>query len=470
MKAIFIFLFSLHAFLLYGKEKPKPFIQRILSHNGPVLIYNFQPSVNDLPVLNIKDLPATFQFSGQGLTKNNKGLFLHQIGTGRMYRWEGDAQLGEWERIDSTFFTGYNFLSLFFSVDSSVYSFGGVGFWLYNGQLRKYNFSAHEWKAKQLNKSVPWVREAHEIFYIDTIKKVLYFNGEGRYHDASLAAGTIDSSSFSMMYSLDLEKGIINDLGKYETDLTDFFGQTPWGSIAGFDKLADFKNNEYYSLSESVENNLIRILAKSSSNHYKWQYSFWLDSALYFSNSDFGYDSVIIRKSDLIKMNKPIFIPVKDSTFKNNNSSIQWIWIITFITLVASNIYFFKKYKQITKKQQRSEKQSSEGFAKNHKIKFTEIEYSLIQLLLENSILKKMTQINEINNILGCTNKNIDIQKRLRSDAINTLNEKLSLLLLTENKIIERKRSEFDGRTFEYFIDLAYFSEVQQLLNTQAFN
>ena len=169
-------------------------------------------------------------------------------------------------------------------------------------------------------------------------------------------------------------------------------------------------------------------------------------------------------------MNKPIFIPVKDSTFKNNNSSIQWIWIITFITLVASNIYFFKKYKQITKKQQRSEKQSSEGFSKNNRIKFTEIEYSLTQLLLENSILKKMTQINEINNILGCTNKNIDIQKRLRSDAINTLNEKLSLLLLTENKIIERKRSEFDGRTFEYFIDLAYFSEVQQLLNTQAFN
>jgi hypothetical protein len=470
MKAIFIFLFSLHVFLLYGKEKPKPFIQRILSHKGPLLIYNFQPSVNDLPVLNIKDLPATFQFSGQGLTKNNKGLFLHQIGTGRMYRWEGDAQLGEWERIDSTYFTGYNFLSLFFSVDSSVYSFGGLGFWQANGHLRKYNFAANEWNAKELNKSVPWVREAHEIFFIDTTKKLLYFNGEGRRHDELLATDKVDSSSLGMIYCLDLEKGMINKLGKYETGLVDFFGQTPWGTIAGFNKLADFSNNEYYTLSETVENNLLRILTKSTSNHFKWQFSFWMDSALYFSNSDFGYDSVIIRKSDLIKMNKPIFIPVKDSTFKNNNSSIQWIWIIAFIALVASNIYFFNKYKQITKKQQRSEKQSSEGFAKNHKIKFTEIEYSLIQLLLENSILKKMTQINEINNILGCTNKNIDIQKRLRSDAINTLNEKLSLLLLTENKIIERKRSEFDGRTFEYFIEPSYFSEVQQILNTQAFS
>jgi hypothetical protein len=94
----------------------------------------------------------------------------------------------------------------------------------------------------------------------------------------------------------------------------------------------------------------------------------------------------------------------------------------------------------------------------------------LIKVLLENSILKKMTQINEINNILGCTNKNIDIQKRLRSDAINTMNEKLSILLLTENKIIERKRSEFDGRTFEYFIDPSYFTEIQNILNTQAFN
>lgn len=471
MKVIFIFLISIQSLGMYGMEKPKPFLKRILSHNGPVLIYNFQPSVNDLPVLKIKDLPATFQFSGQGLTKNNKGLFLHHIGTGRMYQWKGDVNLGEWKRIDSTFFTGYNFLSLFFSVDSSVYSFGGIGFWLYNGHLRKYNFSAHEWKAKELNKSIPWVRMAHEIFYVDTTKKILYFNGEGRYHDASLASGTIDSSSFSMMYSLDLEEGIIKELGKYETDIVDFFGQTPWGAIAGFNKLADFKNNEYYSLSESVENNLIRVLAKSNSNHFKWQFSFWMDSALYFSNSDFGYDSVIIRKSDLKKMNKPIFIPAQYSKQNRNNTSFDWIWVIAFIILVSSNIYFFKKYKQQkTKQQQIPLEKSTDGYTKNSRIKLTEIEYSLIQVLLENSILKKMTQINEINNILGCTNKNIDIQKRLRSDAINTMNEKLSILLLTENKIIERKRSEFDGRTFEYFIDPSYFTEIQNILNTQAFN
>ncbi|MFM8587217.1 MAG: hypothetical protein ACKOBX_02590 [Bacteroidota bacterium] len=86
-------------------------------------------------------------------------------------------------------------------------------------------------------------------------------------------------------------------------------------------------------------------------------------------------------------------------------------------------------------------------------------------MIFENSVLKKMTEIAEINNTLGCGNKNIDVQKRLRSDAINALNEKLSLSFLTDHKIVERKRSAFDGRSFEYYIDQQYFNAIQQLLN-----
>lgn len=471
MRVVFLIWILINSVLLYGKEKPAPFIKRILSHNGPVLVFNFQPSVNELPLLKIKDLPATFQFSGQGITKNNKGLFLNHIGTGRIYQWIGDAEWGEWKRIDSTIFTAYNFLSLFFSVDSSIYSYGGTGFWLHNGNLRKYNFSAKEWKAKLLNTSIPWLREPNELFFIDTSTKKLYFNGEGKLHDASLKEGVVDSSSISMMYCLDIEQGEVVEMGNYQINIAGFFGQTPWGTITTFNKLADFAHNEYYTLSEQVENNLFRILAKSNSNHLKWQYSFWLDSALYFSNSNYEYDSVIIHKSDLKKAGFPVYSPLEKTKQTGKNGISPMVFVLTCIVLGSLNIFFFIKYNKHKKdrlKHTFNESINRQDPELNKGIKLSEVEIGLMRLIFENSILKKMTQINDINNILGCSNKNIDIQKRLRSDAINALNDKLCILLLTDQKVISRKRSAFDGRSFEYFIDQQFFTAIQKLQNSSA--
>lgn len=45
-----------------------------------------------MPILKINDLENTYNFTGQGLTKNKNGLFLNPIGTGRLYRWDGDSK------------------------------------------------------------------------------------------------------------------------------------------------------------------------------------------------------------------------------------------------------------------------------------------------------------------------------------------------------------------------------------------
>jgi hypothetical protein len=65
--------------------------------------------------------------------------------------------------------------------------------------------------------------------------------------------------------------------------------------------------------------------------------------------------------------------------------------------------------------------------------------------------------------VLGCTNKNIEIQKRLRSDAINAINQKLYFIFLTDQKIIERKRTAIDARSFEYYIDEKHFPQINKL-------
>jgi hypothetical protein len=465
MKLIFSILVAFLTVAVHCEEKPNLFLSRILRHKGPVEIFNFELSSNTMAILNIKDLTGTFHYTGQSLNKNPKGLFLNPIGTGRLYKWKGTPTYGKWERIDSTYFTGYNFLSILFSVDSTIYNFGGTGFWYQNGNLRRYNPSSNEWTADPLNKSIPWLRDHHILFYLDTLKDVLYFNGQGRFHDAILM-NDIDSTSIGKMYKLDIKNKIVTDLGKYEPIKGDFLGMTPWGTVSSFYDLADLVNNKFYKLSKNVENNLLRVLTKSISNRFAWQYSFWIDSALYFASPTKGYDSVIIHKSDLIPTNKPVYSQIKEIQ-KNNNPFPPILWITLLGIMFIMNIYLYIIYKKENRKNsyKLGFDETKINIATSSKSKLTELEKRLLELIFENSVLKKMTEIAEINNILGCGNKNIDVQKRLRSDAINALNEKLSLSFLTDHKIVERKRSAFDGRIFEYYIDQQYFTAIQQLLN-----
>jgi hypothetical protein len=452
---------------LFAQEKPGPFISRLISYPSPVLIFNFQSTVKEMPIHKINDLHPSFKFSGQALSKNPNGLFLTPLGTGRIYQWSGNEKMGKWRRIDSTYFTGYNYLSLFFSIDTTIYSFGGIGFWHSNGNLRKYNKTANEWNIKRSDKSIPWIYSTNQLFYIDTLEKKLYFNGQGLFFDAGLTQGKLDSSNLGKLYCLDIEKGRLNELGIYEIESTGFFGQTPWGAIISFDKLADYKNNKLYNLSENVKDRLYKLLANSRSNDFIWHYSFWLDSALYFTCNDQKYDSVVIHKSDLIPTNQPIYISPSGTISKNKSIQIpsSWVSIIIFALLSVFILYgkYLKRNFNKILSQNIYNKQDNKTFV-NERFKFNEVELNLIRIIFENSILRKMTSINEINNILGCANKNIEIQKRLRSDSINTINQKFCMNLLIDYKIIERKRTDFDGRSFEYYIDEKHLQQVSKLL------
>ena len=448
---------------LVAQEKPGPFLQRILSHKSPVLIFNFQSSTNEMPIHKILDLTPTFTFSGQAITKSSKGLFLNHLGTGRIYQWKGDEASGQWTRIDSTYFTGYNFLSLFFSMDSTIYSFGGTGYWYNNGNLRKYNPIAKEWNVKRLDNSIPWIYETDELFYIDTSNRKLYFNGQGRKFDAGLADASVDSSSINKLYCIDIDKGTFKELGSYEPSMTGFFGQTPWGTIVSFDKLADYSNNKYYKLSEKIETQLFKILSSSNSSSFIKQYSFWIDSVLYFTKTDLKYDSIIIHRSDLTPTNIPVYFPSTNQELRKSTTSIPWLWIISTAMLISLNIYLYKRRNKKHSTAIANNNEGSELFIQE-KFKLTEVELNLLQTIFENSILKKTTSIDSINTILGCTNKSIEVQKRLRSDTINTINQKISMSVLIDYNIIQRKRSEFDGRSFEYFIEEQNLHQVRKFL------
>ena len=87
-----------------------------------------------------------------------------------------------------------------------------------------------------------------------------------------------------------------------------------------------------------------------------------------------------------------------------------------------------------------------------------------MQLIIQNSSLGKTTTIDEQNKILGLTKKNAEIQKKQRSDIIITINRKYAFITQKEVPLIQKKRTEFDKRTYEYFIDYAIIEEIKDIL------
>lgn len=465
MKNIFLSLVITIPLYLFSLEKPIKFLSRIICENSSVLVFNYQQTGNAQPLLKLYDLPPGFEITGQSITKNSKGLFLNHLGTGRIYKWIGNANKGYWERIDSTYYTGYNFLSLFFSSDSTLYSFGGFGIWHYNGNLRKFNFSSNEWLTKSLNKSIPWLRESAQLFYIDTLKGFLYFNGQGRNYDASLK-NPLDSNTLNKLYKLDYNEGDITELGNYKGENIRVYGQTPWGVITSLNTIADISNNRYYKLSDNVENNLSRILKISNNELFLWQYTFWIDSTLYFGSANNRFDSIVIHKKDLTLTNSPVYWKVNEN-YKNKKTSDNYVLItlLALLSLAVTSIYFSRILNKKKKLDKPKEMFKTEGTLESERFKLTEVERELLVLIYQNSILNNITSINDINRVIGVADKNIDIQKKLRSDYIKSLNQKLSFIMGLQDIIIERRRADFDKRAFEYYIQSKYLQSLNKIIS-----
>lgn len=94
-----------------------------------------------------------------------------------------------------------------------------------------------------------------------------------------------------------------------------------------------------------------------------------------------------------------------------------------------------------------------------------EQETLLLSFILEQSKKAELTSIEQLNQMLGLSNRTGEVQKRTRSILITGINEKLQILLGSMEPIIEKKRSEFDKRSYEYYISPNLFGFIKEVLN-----
>ena len=377
------------------------------------------------------------------LIKNKSGLYALIDGTGHVYK---ATNLGQnkitFTRIDSSQYIGYNFESINFSYKETLYCFGGYGFWNRNGQLVHFTPGA-EWMIDRINKTY----KTMNMFYSYQLSESKIYYLEFPWKEETTLSQIVNFS----VIEFDIAKKENKLLGKLNTKKAfnhkDLSIDIP--SLNGILKLSDgdiflcnFSFNKVYKLTNSkIKDALIGIAGA------ELQTTFEDDGKVYYSFlNDTTLRSFSISMRDLKEEPYQLYIP-------EQNRMTIWI-IIASISLISLSTLLFIYLKRRGKQTQTNMIHKEETYSVDlNNNEFNSIESALINKLIEKSNIDSHLTVDELNSLLGIKKKTIEIQKRVRTEAINRINHKFNVNFNLETIFIERTRSIDDRRYFNYIIN-----------------
>lgn len=470
----FLLLFTIgYGPFSFGQGIP-PILKKLSSYQGSVLVYSqHQESLVDL-----SDLPANFSTEGYNLIKDHSGLYLIPQGTGRIYKFDASSGRFPWQRIDSTFFTGYNFRSIAFGLDSVFYSFGGNGFWNTNGTLRNFNIFSKQWDATMLSENIYWTKVANGFFMIDTASKTLSIKALSAPSHEVLKSSKAEKIKEGL-YQLNIKTGDWTKMGKMRDTAHIILATLPWGLLVDNFGILDLANNHYLKLSKKKRDEMIAIV---SANKYRYPAiaSFAIDSVFYMGEQFHPYDSVVISRADLIDTGIPVYSPVTPPGLLDKIKSESFLVVVLGFLSSFLGLMLYKAKKtqptpaiEILSSSTDTPNAVAEPETEKHPTNFRstrilelleERERSLLEFLLHHSADERLTSIDEINKVIGVQHRSVEIQKRMRSDMICSINQKLQIVTRDKKPVVDKQRSEFDKRSFEYFIHPSHMELVEKII------
>lgn len=213
----------------------------------------------------------------------------------------------------------------------------------------------------------------------------------------------------------------------------------------------DIKNNAVLSISKDFQTKLPVSKIVDYTIWYEKPYLY-----LYDKNSD-KIDSLMFTAKLLTKTDKKIYELKKLN--KNTLLSIVILFLI-LIGFITGLYYYIRKRKKTVTNIEQVELKSAIGTNSL----FTEIEKTLLDLIISNiKDSNQLTSIDEVNYILGISNKTINMQKRTRSDIISSINSKYQIYFKTDAPLILRQNSEIDQRVKEFYIEADNINKITSL-------
>lgn len=411
----------------------------------------------------------------QYLIKNKEGLFMVLNGSGRLYKAETGNGRIIFKRLDSTIYYGSNFGSYIFNYNDTIFSLGGYGFWKTNGLLRYYIPSRREWEIIRLNKEVPLLTEnIYDLIWYDESEQKIYF-GFTREENNVTKEKQPNSNLHPEVIVLDLQKKEWVHLGKLspflETNLINIRNivSSPYGQMINLGNrilFLNYRTNQIYRLIESKQRQIELMPAATGDTHTVY----YIDSTFYRWLTAMNIvDSIKMEPGDIRPLNEKIFIPgiPEQTSFKKERFSFR---IASYgfgaATLLFSLIYLLLRNRKTRLQAGSDNSNDNPNEFNNHPMTtFTPVELDLIRAILNNSTSRAYTSIDETNKILGVKNRDRDTQKKVRHDIISSVNKKFSFITKSEKDLIEKKRTESDGRSFEYFIKSTHLKDVSEIIH-----
>lgn len=389
----------------------------------------------------------------QQIIKSDSVLYIHLDGTGVVYKGlrESDSNL-KFIRVDNTHNINYNNGGYSFFYNDNIFILGGYGFWKSNGLLKKFNFLDKEWDVSPLSKEIYPPSMPKPAIWYNIKGESIYLLYEKATNDAIIntvnekkiqnKTYVLDLRTMTWIEHLPLHKQafeiITNGVFQMQYQRGFYF-------IYGIELYkADIKTNKIYKMSDkSYSQSFARVLLQDL--------YFCSDNKIYFKSKRSGtLDSLILPMEKFIEEPYPIF----KKTFPE-----AFFWSFAIIVLISFSIFVYIVLSRSSENSNFMETDTAIA------TRFTAIEIALIELLFEKNRKKGRADIEELNYVLGIKDKNIGLQKKVRSEAIHGINEKFRYLTGYENSLICSERSEADKRYFEYFIPKELISVVRTIIN-----
>lgn len=423
-------------------------IKDLADFNGNI---DLGKSSDILPLLN-----TTFAPNKQELIKHHGKMYLFLAQTGFIFEMlepQGDSVV--FRKIDNTVNINYNISCTNFIYKDQIYNYGGYGFWNKYGHVRKYNKIDKEWDIQPTNIEVlsaddyDWFSPTEGRLYVPFQKME-----KKELKDPKFKNGGFEYSS----YYLDIKTFDWVKIGKLSNELINLINEkSNYGNIPNDDGrffiindeayLFDYKNNKIY---KSKKADLNQFFIRNSSDVTLFFYK----GTYYKYQPDLqNFVTWVIHSNDLQLLDFPIW--GKDYT--------NLIFILALCLVIILIILFIWLFKQSVKKKI-EQAQLKVLKTKTVNQAFTETETSLIRLLLHANSAKQNVEISAINHVLGIKDKNVGLQKKVRSDVINAINDKYIFITQGENNLIGSVRKEDDKRFFEYFVIPSEVKTAQKLI------
>jgi hypothetical protein len=397
-----------------------------------------------------------FDANGQQIIKEGDNLYISILQTGFLFQLISiQDSLALFKRIDHTINLNYNIGCYLFVHQAHLYSYGGYGFWKSNGHVRKYNFMDKEWDILPLNEEIfgtnyVWYSKKEERLYVPFQTKM---------NAGVIGGGELPASQKFQSYYLDLNAkkwfklGTVNSQARklFEEEKNhDGFLQIHNGFlhiIADEAYYFDFVENKIYKSKKADLNQFFvrRILMQNTFSYKGVIYTYNLNTN--------RYDSLPFQLNDYELMDYSIW--GRDTS--NDLLIAAVVFLVAFIIFI---IWLFNN--RLKSKIERSQLKILKTKSVNQAFVGTEI--SLIELLLSAAKQDQKVEINQINHVLGIKDKNIGLQKKVRSDVMNAINDKYQFLTQHDIPLIGSVRKEDDKRFFEYFISPSEIKSITRIL------